>query len=83
MGAEMRKARFEIASSLCETFLSEYEKYQPVSRERVALWEALDLLMEVLHGWIKVKPGELADVIYTLEQFLIDKKIVTSSTLRE
>ena len=39
--------------SLSESFLDEYEKHAPVSRQRVALWETLDIFMLVLHGWIK------------------------------
>ena len=54
---------------LSENFLDEYEKHCPVSRQQVALWEALDILMLVLHGWIKAKVGELSGIIYLLERF--------------
>jgi hypothetical protein len=74
MDETTRKSRFEMAMSLSEQFLDEYEKYRPVSRQRVALWEALDIFMLVLHGWIKVKVGELADTSYLFEQFLRSKK---------
>ena len=59
-----RRARFETAMSLSDTFLREYERHCPVSRQRVALWAALDILMLVLHGWIKViiDPGASDDV---------------------
>jgi thiamine kinase-like enzyme len=73
---ETRKRRFEMAMSVSEKFLDEYEKYHTVSRQRVALWETLDIFMLVLHGWIKVKPGELSDTLYLLEQFLQAKKFV-------
>jgi len=76
MDEETRKSRFEMAMSLSEQFLDEYEKHRPLSRERVALWESLDILMLVLHGWIKVKVGELADISYLFEQFLQSKKYV-------
>ena len=76
MDEETRKARFEMAMSLSEQFLDEYVKHRPLSRERVALWETLDLFMLVLHGWIKVKVGELADISYLFEQFLQSKKYV-------
>ena len=76
MDEETRRARFEMAMSLSEQFLDEYEKHRPISRERVALWEALDLYMLVLHGWIKVKVGELADISYLFEQFLQSKKYI-------
>lgn len=69
-----RQTRFELGMSLSEQFLDEYEKHRPVSRQRVALWEALDLFMLVLHGWIKVKVGELSDTLYLMEQFLRTKK---------
>lgn len=76
MDEETRKARFELAMSLSEQFLDEYERHRPVSRARVALWETLDLFMLVLHGWIKVKVGELADISYLFEQFLQSKKYI-------
>jgi thiamine kinase-like enzyme len=76
MDEETRKVRFEMAMSLSEQFLDEYEKQRPLSRERVALWETLDIFMLVLHGWIKVKVGELADISYLFEQFLQSKKYI-------
>ena len=76
MDEETRKARFELAMSLSEQFLDEYEKHRPISRQRVALWETLDIFMLVLHGWIKVKVGELSDILYLLERFLQAKKFV-------
>jgi thiamine kinase-like enzyme len=76
MDEKSRKARFEMAMSVSEKFLDEYQKHFPVSRQRVALWETLDILMLVLHGWIKVKVGELSDILYLLEQFLQSKKFV-------
>lgn len=79
MDEETRNARFELAMSLSENFLDEYAKHHPVSRQRVALWQTLDIFMLVLHGWIKVKVGELSDILYLLEQFLQSKKIVGTS----
>lgn len=76
MDEETRNARFELAMSLSESFLDEYAKHHPVSRQRVALWQTLDIFMLVLHGWIKVKVGELSDILYLLERFLQSKKIV-------
>jgi aminoglycoside phosphotransferase (APT) family kinase protein len=76
MDEKTRQARFEMAMSLSEKFLDEYEKHAPVSRQRVALWETLDIFMLVLHGWIKVKVGELSDIISLLERFLQSKKFV-------
>jgi len=76
MEEKTRQARFETAISVYETFLDEYEKHPPVSRQRVALWQTLDTLMLVLHGRIKVKVGELSDIVYLLERFLQSKKFV-------
>lgn len=74
MEEETRKSRFEMAMGLSEQFLDEYEKHRPVSRQRVMLWETLDLFMLVLHGWIKVKVGELDDTLYLMERFLQAKQ---------
>jgi hypothetical protein len=58
------------ADAICEEFLSEYRLHAPVSRERVALWEALDLFTLVLHSWTKVKAERLKNAMLTLEQHL-------------
>lgn len=76
MDETTRQTRFEMAMSVCEKFLDEYEKHHPISRQRVALWQTLDIFMLVLHGWIKIKVGELSDIIYLLERFLQSKKFV-------
>jgi phosphotransferase family enzyme len=76
MDEKTRQARFEMAMSVSEKFLDEYEKHAPVSRQRVALWESLDIFMLVLHGWIKVKVGESSDILYLMERFLQSKKFV-------
>lgn len=55
---------------LCEGFLAEYERHAPVSRQRVALWETLDLLALVLNCWTKIKPVRLANTLAMLEQHL-------------
>ena len=65
----------EMAMALSEQFLDEYEKHRPFSRERVVLWETLDIFMLVLHGWIKVKVGELSDTLYLMERFLQANKL--------
>jgi hypothetical protein len=39
-------------------------------RERVALWEALDLFTLVLHSWTKVKPERLENATFALEHHL-------------
>ncbi|MDQ3218658.1 MAG: hypothetical protein M3Q18_12580 [Actinomycetota bacterium] len=54
------ETRLAAIDNLSEHFLACYEELAPVSRDRVALWEALDLFTNVLHSWTKVKPARLA-----------------------
>lgn len=64
-------ARFERLIAVSEAFLEEYEScHKPVNRQRVALMEALELFILILHAWTKVKVRELRDIMYTLEHFL-------------
>ena len=79
LDAETREARYELASALREKFLDAYEQHHPVSRQRVALWETLDILMLILHYWIKVKPAELTEILYLLERFLQANHFVEKS----
>ena len=72
-----RLARFERLLSLSEKFLDEYERcYMPVNRQRVALFEALELFILVLHAWTKIKVRELNDIMFLLELFLPAYKIL-------
>jgi hypothetical protein len=61
------EARLARLDGVCEAFLARYQALAPVSRERVVLWEALDLLTNVLHGWTKAKPHRLALAVPLLE----------------
>jgi Phosphotransferase enzyme family len=66
-----RLARFERLIAVSERFLDEYEQHaRPVNRQRVALFEALELFILILHAWTKVKVRELKDIMYVLEHFL-------------
>ena len=66
-----RLARFERLIGISERFLEEYERcHKPVNRQRVALFEALELFILILHAWTKVKVRELEDIMYVLEHFL-------------
>jgi len=57
--------------AVSERFLDEYERYHmPVNRQRVALFEALELFILILHAWTKVKVRELKDIMFVLEHFL-------------
>jgi aminoglycoside phosphotransferase (APT) family kinase protein len=66
---------FHQADAICEMFLVEYERHAPVSRQRIALWEALDFFTVVLHSWTKVKPDRLKYAIFLLEQHLRSMKL--------
>lgn len=66
-----RLARFERLIAVSEKFLEEYERcFRPVNRQRVALVEALELFILILHAWTKIKVRELNDIMYVLERFL-------------
>jgi hypothetical protein len=67
---QARAALLAQAEAICEVFLSEYEQHVPVSRQRIALWEALDLFTLVLHSWTKVKPERLDNAMLALERHL-------------
>jgi len=72
-----RLARFERLIAVSERFLDEYERsYMPVNRQRVALFEALELFILILHAWTKVKVRELKDIMFVLEHFLPAHKIL-------
>jgi aminoglycoside phosphotransferase (APT) family kinase protein len=62
-----RLARMEAA---CDLFLSTYAVRAPVSRQRVVLWEALDLFALVLGCWTKIKTARLRDSMLLLERHL-------------
>lgn len=72
-----RLARFERLIAVSEKFLEEYEHHSmPVNRQRVALFEALELFILILHAWTKVKVRELRDIMYVLEHFLSTYRIL-------
>ena len=72
-----RLARFERLIAISEQFLDEYERsYKLVNRQRVALFEALELFILIQHAWTKIKVRELNDIMYVLEQFLPAYKIL-------
>ncbi|HEY3227872.1 MAG TPA: phosphotransferase [Roseiflexaceae bacterium] len=67
---EERLATLVRLEAICETFLAEYEQAAPISRQRVALWEALDLLSLTLTCWTKIKPVRLSNTMLMLERYL-------------
>lgn len=70
------EARFEQVASLREQFLNAYEQHQPVSRQRVALWEALNLFYFVVSGWTKAKTSEVSLLVRLLDRFLLETRLV-------
>jgi hypothetical protein len=52
---QARSRQLAQLDELCEAFSLAYEEIAPISRPRVAVWEALDLLTLVLHSWTKVR----------------------------
>jgi hypothetical protein len=76
---EIRLARLARLDLIGEVFLAEYEKHAPISRQRVALWEAWSYLRDALHFWIKVKPAEPDNGLLMLESHLRDMGIYESA----
>ena len=73
------ESRFERVFSIREQFLDAYEERQPVSRQRVVLWEALNLFYFVVTGWTKVKPSELPLLVRLLNRFLLESRLLDTS----
>jgi hypothetical protein len=69
---EIRLARLARLDMIGDTFLAEYEAHAPITRARVALWEAWSYLRDSLHFWIKVKPAEPDNGLLMLESHLRD-----------
>jgi hypothetical protein len=78
-GGSPRDTLIELAPTLdqlCEKFFEDYESRAHLSRERVALWEALDLLTNVLHNWTKVRPERMEGSMILLERHLRDSDLL-------
>jgi len=76
---EIRLARLARLDMIGEVFLAEYEKHAPISRQRVALWEAWTYLRDALHFWSKVKPAEPDNGLLMLESHLRDMGVYKSA----
>jgi aminoglycoside phosphotransferase (APT) family kinase protein len=76
--AAARQERFDRLMEMHNEFLEEYQRAHPVTYRRVVLWEAIDIFMSVQYGWVKIKVGELEDIIYLLERFLVASGIALS-----
>ena len=70
------EARFEQVFLICEQFLNSYQQFHTVSRQRVALWQALNLFYYVLSGWMKVKADEISFLVKLLDRFLSATQLV-------
>jgi hypothetical protein len=55
---------------LCEEFLDHYRQQTPVTRDRVVLWEATDLLTYVLHAWSKARVDRVQPRLLLLNDYL-------------
>jgi hypothetical protein len=65
-----RQAYLDRLNELGEIFLAEYERHAPISRQRLALWEAWDYLRDALHLWTKPKLSGAEAVVSILEYHL-------------
>jgi Phosphotransferase enzyme family len=63
----IRRTRLD---ELNERFLAAYEALAPVSRQRVALWEAIFYLNDSLQCWTKPRPNDARLVVSLLERHL-------------
>jgi len=64
------QAYLQRLDALAAIFLAQYEALAPISRERLALWEALDYLRDALHLWKKPRLLGAEGVIRILEYHL-------------
>jgi Phosphotransferase enzyme family len=62
--------RLALLDQLCEEFLDRYRQQAPVSKDRVLLWEASELLTGVLHTWSKVRPTRVQPRLSLLDHHL-------------
>ncbi len=72
-------AALSAVEALCERFLRQYQLVAPVSRERVMLWETLDLLTYVLHAWTRMSATRLTARMLTLDEHLHRHGLVTGT----
>ncbi len=65
-----RMNRLTQLEAIADRFLADYAALRPISRPRVALWEALNILELVIRSWERVKPMRLNHTILMLERQL-------------
>lgn len=69
-----------LLDDLCESFLMAYEEQAVVSRNRVLMWEACDLLTTMLHAWTKVRLARLEPRLTVLGHQLRTSGLLVSSS---
>ena len=74
------EARFKQVAFIREQFLNAYEQHQLVSRQRVSLWEALNLFYFVVSGWTKAKTDEVPLLVRLLDRFLLETHLFEVGT---
>ncbi|MGA8044877.1 MAG: phosphotransferase [Dermatophilaceae bacterium] len=63
-------SRLALLDDLCAAFLDDYRSRAPVTPERVALWESLDLFTSLLHTWTKGRIEKVTPRLATLRHSL-------------
>ena len=63
---ETTAATLAALEAVCDGFLRRYAALAPVRRERVVLWETLDMLTYVVHAWTRFSPSRLSAEMLTL-----------------
>lgn len=66
----VRVERLAQLETIADHFLAHYAALRPISRPRVALWEAMNILELVLRSWERIKPMRLNHTILMLERHL-------------
>ena len=56
--------------TIADMFLAHYTAVRPVSRQRLGLWKALNMLELVARSWDRVKPARLNHTVMMLERQL-------------
>jgi hypothetical protein len=74
---EATTATMTALEAVCDRFLRCYEAVAPVSRDRVILWETLDLLTYVIHAWTRMSPARLRAEMLTLEEHVRSSGLVS------
>ena len=64
----LSSARRAMVDELAEVFLCRYEEQRPVSRERVALWEDLELTTALAHTWPRGQLSRIPPLLSLLRQ---------------